>query len=133
MADASGRKAKRTKASPFACGCPAPGRVDASGLPLCRSLTPIRSVDFKPEFVEQIAGRRAALRAELASLFPRPRAVIWEIGCGHGHFLVRYAADSPEKFCVGVDLSLERIDKGRRKADRAKLVNCHFVRAEARE
>jgi tRNA (guanine-N7-)-methyltransferase len=90
-------------------------------------------VDFKPEFVEQIAGRRAALRAELAALFPQPQTVIWEIGCGHGHFLARYAVDFPEKFCVGVDLSRERIDKGRRKADRARLGNCRFVRAEARE
>jgi tRNA (guanine-N7-)-methyltransferase len=90
-------------------------------------------VDFKPEFVAQIAGRRAALRAELAALLPKPRPVIWEIGCGHGHFLSRYAEDFPEKFCVGVDICRERIDKGRRKAERARLANCHFIRAEARE
>jgi tRNA (guanine-N7-)-methyltransferase len=90
-------------------------------------------VDFNLEFVEQIAGRRAALRAELAALFPQPQLVIWEIGCGHGHFLARYAVDFPEKFCVGVDLRRERIDKGRRKADRARLGNCRFVQAEARE
>jgi tRNA (guanine-N7-)-methyltransferase len=32
-----------------------------------------------------------------------------------------------------VDLRGERVDRARRKADRAKLANCHFVRAEARE
>jgi len=90
-------------------------------------------VDFKPEFVEEIAGRRAALGAVLTALFPRPQAVIWEIGCGHGHFLARYATEAPEKTCVGVDLCRDRIERGRRKSDRARLVNCHFVRAEARE
>jgi tRNA (guanine-N7-)-methyltransferase len=91
-------------------------------------------VDFKPEFIEEIAERRARLRADLATLFPvGPRAIIWEIGCGHGHFLARYATDFPEKFCLGVDLRRDRIDRGRRKADRARLPNCVFVRAEARE
>lgn len=88
---------------------------------------------LKPEFVEQITRRRAALRAGLAALFPKPCTVIWEIGCGHGHFLARYAADFPEKFCVGVDLRRARIAKSQRKAGRARLVNCHFVLAEARE
>ena len=88
---------------------------------------------LKPEFVEQIAERRATLRAELAELLPHTRSVTWEIGCGHGHFLARYATEFPEKFCIGVDLRNERIGKGRRKAERAGLPNCRFVRAEARE
>lgn len=90
-------------------------------------------MDFKPGFVEQIAQRRAALRAELAALFPPPRRIVWEIGSGHGHFLARYAAGFPEKLCVGVDLRNERLGKSRRKAERARLPSCHFVRAEARE
>lgn len=96
-------------------------------------LPPIERVDFKPEFVEQVTARRGRLRAELAAIFPGPRALVWEIGCGHGHFLARYAANFPEKFCAGVDLRRERIDKGRRKAALAGLPNCVFVRAEARE
>ncbi|MDD3178907.1 MAG: SAM-dependent methyltransferase [Opitutaceae bacterium] len=90
-------------------------------------------MDFKPDFLTRIATRRAALRAELAALLPAPRAIVWEIGCGHGHFLVRYAESFPHKFCVGVDLRLERLKKSDRKRDRARLANCHFVRAEARE
>jgi tRNA (guanine-N7-)-methyltransferase len=90
-------------------------------------------VDYKPGFVEHIAQRRAALRAELAALLPAPCRLVWEIGSGHGHFLAHYAAEFPHKLCVGVDLRNERLGKSRRKAERARLPNCHFVRAEARE
>lgn len=92
-----------------------------------------RGVGYKPEFLVKIAQRRAALRTELTALLPAPRAITWEIGCGHGHFLVRYAQEFPERFCVGVDLLPERLERGGLKRDRAGLANCHFVRAEARE
>jgi len=90
-------------------------------------------VDFKPEFVELITERRAALRAELAVILPQPRPIVLELGCGHGHFLERYAKEFPAKFCIGVDLRSDRIVRAKRKAHRAKLPNCHFIRAEARE
>lgn len=88
---------------------------------------------FKPEFVERITERRAALRADLAALLPRPGPIVWEVGCGHGHFLARYATEFPRKNCIGVDISRERIARGRRKTERAHLSNCHFLQAEARE
>ncbi|MSU45774.1 MAG: SAM-dependent methyltransferase [Lacunisphaera sp.] len=91
------------------------------------------AVDYRPGFVEQIAQWRAALRAELAALLPSAASIVWEIGSGHGHFLARYAAEFPQCLCVGVDLRNERLGKSRRKAERARLPNCHFVRAEARE
>jgi tRNA (guanine-N7-)-methyltransferase len=87
----------------------------------------------KPEFVEHVTQRRAALRAELAALLPPAAALVLEIGSAHGHFLVRYAGENPSKLCVGVDLRGERVERAKRKAERAKLPNCHFVRAEARE
>lgn len=87
----------------------------------------------RPEFLATIAQRRADLRAQLAQLHPAPRPIVWEIGCGHGHFLVRYAQEFPAKFCVGVDLRLERLARSGKKRDRAQLPNCHFIRAEARE
>jgi tRNA (guanine-N7-)-methyltransferase len=90
-------------------------------------------VSFKPEFVEMIASRRAALSAEIAALLPVPVPIVWEIGCGHGHFLARYAAEFPEKRCFGVDMSSPRIARALRKSARTRLSNCHFVRAEARE
>jgi tRNA (guanine-N7-)-methyltransferase len=88
---------------------------------------------FKPEFVEHVTQRRAALRAELAALVPPSTAIVLEIGCGHGHFLARYAAEFPARPCLGVDVINERIVRARKKAARAKLTHCHFVRAEARE
>jgi len=90
-------------------------------------------VGFKPEFVEQITERRIALRAELAGLLPQPAGIVWEIGCGHGHFLARYAHEFPARNCFGVDVSSQRIGRARRKSERARLPNCHFIRAEARE
>jgi tRNA (guanine-N7-)-methyltransferase len=94
---------------------------------------PIGRVTYKPEFLARITERRSALRAELAALLPAPGAITWEIGSGHGHFLVRYAQAFPDKFCVGVDIIRDRLNRSGKKRDRAKLTNCHFVQAEARE
>ncbi len=88
---------------------------------------------FRPEFLALIAGRRAALRKELDVVLPVARPIVWEIGCGHGHFLARYAAENPGRLCFGVDISGPRIERARRKVARARLPNCHFLQAEARE
>jgi tRNA (guanine-N7-)-methyltransferase len=90
-------------------------------------------VTYTPAFLARLAERRAALRAELATLLPAPRPLVWEIGSGHGHFLVHYAAAFPEKFCVGVDIIRDRLLRSAKKRDRARLPNCHFIQAEARE
>ncbi len=87
----------------------------------------------KLEFLARITERRAALRAELAALLPPKRAITWEIGSGHGHFLVQYAQAFPENLCVGVDIIRDRLNRSDKKRDRARLRNCHFVQAEARE
>lgn len=73
------------------------------------------------------------MRAELAVILPQPRPVVLELGCGHGHFLERYAREFPGRLCLGVDLRGDRIERARRKARRGMLANCHFVHAEARE
>ncbi len=90
-------------------------------------------VAYQPEFLARIAERRAALRAELAVLLPAAQAIVWEIGSGHGHFLVSYAQAFPAKYCVGVDIIRDRLNRSGKKRDRAQLANCHFVQAEARE
>lgn len=87
----------------------------------------------KPEFIEHVALRRAALRTKLAELIPPAASLVLEIGSGHGHFLTRYAAAYPQARCLGVDLISDRIRRAKRKAERAKLTNCHFIQAEARE
>lgn len=90
-------------------------------------------VAYQPEFLARIAERRAALRVELATLLPPSQSLVWEIGSGHGHFLVQYAQAFPAKFCVGVDVVRDRLNRSGRKRDRAGLTNCRFVQAEARE
>jgi tRNA (guanine-N7-)-methyltransferase len=90
-------------------------------------------VGFKPEFIAHVTQRRTALREELAALLPAKAGLVLEVGCGHGHFLARYAAENPRRLCLGVDMINERIARARRKATRARLDNCHFIRAEARE
>jgi tRNA (guanine-N7-)-methyltransferase len=93
----------------------------------------MKRVAYKPEFLARVAERRAALRTELTTLLPPEQALVWEIGSGHGHFLVQYAQAFPGKFCVGVDIIRDRLNRSGKKRDRAKLANCHFVQAEARE
>lgn len=88
---------------------------------------------FKPEFIAHVTQRRTALREELAAQIPSKTTLVLEIGCGHGHFLAKYAAEHPDRLCLGVDMINERITRARRKAARARLSNCHFIRAEARE
>lgn len=88
---------------------------------------------FKPEFLASVTRRRDALEETLAALLPKDQPFVWEVGCGHGHFLVRYATEFPHKCCVGVDMILDRLERSGKKRDRSKLLNCHFVRAEARE
>ncbi len=90
-------------------------------------------MDFTPAFVELIAQRRTDLRAELDAILPQACSIVLEIGSGHGHFLTRYAAEFPAKRCVGVDMRSERIARSLRKVAHGRLLNCHFVRAEALE
>lgn len=84
------------------------------------------------DYLARMAGRRDALRKELAAIFSSKARFVWEVGCGHGHFLTAYAEAHPDQLCVGVDMIIERIRRGDRKRDRARLANLHFVRSEAR-
>lgn len=87
----------------------------------------------KPKFLEHVGKRCEALRNELSAFVPPGMPLVLEIGCGHGHFLTRYATEFPGKICVGVDLRGERIERAQKKVRRAGLTNCRFIRAEAVE
>lgn len=76
--------------------------------------------------------RRAELTTELARIVPTAAPFIWEVGCGHGHFLTAYAQAHPELICIGIDIMSDRIRRAERKRDRAKLPNLFFLHAEAR-
>ena len=82
----------------------------------------------------QTVARKATLREKLAELLPTGNAYkTLEIGCGHGHFLVRYAQTHAERFCLGIDLISQRLAAAERKAQRAELSNCYFLKARAEE
>lgn len=82
----------------------------------------------------QTAARKATLREKLAELLPTGNGYkTLEIGCGHGHFLVRYAQTHAERFCLGIDLIAQRLAAAERKAQRAELTNCRFLKARAEE
>lgn len=82
----------------------------------------------------QTAARKAALREKLLQLLPSGNGYkTLEIGCGHGHFLVRYAQTHAERFCLGIDLISQRLAAAERKAQRAELSNCYFLKARAEE
>ncbi len=88
----------------------------------------------KPEFVRHVEERLSRLRAELSAALPVPPArITLEIGCGHGHFLTRYAEANPGEFCFGVDIIADRLERATRKRDRAGLKNLCFHKAEAVE
>jgi tRNA (guanine-N7-)-methyltransferase len=85
-----------------------------------------------PAYLARMAERRESLRAEVARLLPPRSRFVWEIGCGHGHFLTAYAETHPNEYCVGIDINLDRVRRATKKRDRAGLDHLHFVRAEAR-
>jgi tRNA (guanine-N7-)-methyltransferase len=90
---------------------------------------PVRIEAYRAE----VERRRVAIRDFAATLSRQPgQELVWELGCGHGHFLNAYAEAHPQKICVGIDLVGERVERSVRKRDRNRLGNLHFLRAEAR-
>lgn len=84
-----------------------------------------------PDYRRLNEQRRAEVRAALLPLVAGHRRITLEIGCGHGHFLEAYAAAHPDRFCLGVDLMSDRVRRGTRKKDRARLGNLAFLHASA--
>lgn len=86
----------------------------------------------KLSYASVLAKRRQALRDELDQILgPAPASFVWEVGCGHGHFLNAYAAKNQGGLCIGVDIESSRITRAKKKQVRAKLTTVHFIRGEA--
>ncbi|MEY4939314.1 MAG: hypothetical protein RIQ93_1049 [Verrucomicrobiota bacterium] len=83
-------------------------------------------------YAEILANRRAQLAGQLESALAGVTEFVWELGCGHGHYLTAYAEAHPTRRCLGIDIVSERIERARRKSARAALPNLYFLRAEAR-
>ncbi len=76
--------------------------------------------------------RLADLRARLEPLLQTTLPITLEIGSGHGHFLTAYAQAHPERFCIGIDLIGDRLERSARKSDRAGLKNIAWMHADVR-
>ncbi|MDQ8204235.1 tRNA (guanosine(46)-N7)-methyltransferase TrmB [Pelagicoccus sp. SDUM812003] len=85
------------------------------------------------QHLDWVAQRRRSLKERLAKRFAEPVSLTLEIGCGHGHWLVDYAAAFPDKTCLGIDIIGDRIERAERKRQRAGQGNLSFVRGEAFE
>ncbi|MEI6987642.1 MAG: tRNA (guanosine(46)-N7)-methyltransferase TrmB [Rhodospirillaceae bacterium] len=79
----------------------------------------------------EMDARRQSLQEFFHTNLPSGTEFVWEIGCGHGHFLTAYAQAFSDRYCLGIDTSSDRIERGARKAARAGLKNLHFVHTEA--
>lgn len=87
----------------------------------------------KPVYAEVISKRRSALSDICEDLFESDSKIVWEVGCGHGHFLTAFAEAHRDQLCIGIDIVLDRIDRAERKRKRAQLANLRFLRADARD
>lgn len=85
----------------------------------------------RAESLSHLEERQEALRLSLAAAIPSSARFVWEVGCGHGHFLTAFAKAHPEQVCVGIDITSDRITRAERKRARARLGNLQFLRADA--
>ena len=87
------------------------------------------SESYARELAKQ-AERKARLRASLERDLAGVDAILFEAGCGHGHWLTSYAEAHPQTPCVGIDLVSWRIRKCLDKRDKRGLKNLLFYKAE---
>lgn len=79
------------------------------------------------------AARKTELRKKLEQDLAGVGSILFEAGCGHGHWLTSYAEAHPDTVCVGIDLVSWRIRKCREKLEKRGLENLHFYKAELNE
>ena len=81
--------------------------------------------------------KQAARKAELVKTCSADLAgvdrILFEAGCGHGHWLTDYAEANPGIICAGIDLISWRVRKGNEKKVKRGLQNLHFYKAELSE
>ena len=58
---------------------------------------------YRKELKRQ-ADRKEALSKTLAKYVSADTPIVFEAGCGHGHWLTSYASVCPDRLCIGIDL-----------------------------
>lgn len=79
------------------------------------------------------AERKAELKCALERDLADVHSILFEAGCGHGHWLTSYAEVHPHTVCIGIDLISWRIRKCLDKRDKRGLRNLHFYKADLSE
>ncbi len=77
--------------------------------------------------------RISSLRGLLEEKIKSDQPMVFEVGCGHGHWLTSYAESHPGHFCIGVDVLTRRIELAKAKVAKRRLENILFLKAEALE
>lgn len=83
--------------------------------------------------LKRAEARKADISQQIQEWFPSEAKILFEAGCGHGHWLTSYAMEHPEQICLGIDLIAGRVDKANKKKDKRDLRDLHFLKAELGE
>ena len=79
--------------------------------------------------LEKQKQRKADLKTEIGAGFEGVDRILFEAGCGQGHWLTSYAEQNLEQTCVGIDLISWRIRKRLDKSDKRGLKHLYFLKA----
>lgn len=91
---------------------------------------PMEITESHARELERQAQRKAALKLEIEQDLSGVESILFEAGCGHGHWLTSYAEAYPQQISVGIDLISWRIRKGKDKVNKRGLKNALFYKAE---
>jgi tRNA (guanine-N7-)-methyltransferase len=71
--------------------------------------------------------------SEWSSIFGTDQPLALEIGCGIGDFIVKTAADHPDRNIIAIDYYNKGCDSTCRRVERHNITNVRVVRVEARQ
>ena len=77
--------------------------------------------------------RKGKLSSKIKEDISGVKRIVFEAGCGHGHWLTDYAESHPDIVCIGIDLISWRIRKCDDKKSKRGLKNLYFYKAELSE
>jgi tRNA (guanine-N7-)-methyltransferase len=77
--------------------------------------------------------RKETISCYFQECIPDQGKIVFEAGCGHGHWLTSYAMENPKHICLGIDLIAGRVDKANKKKEKRDLKHLHFIKAELGE
>lgn len=85
------------------------------------------------QLFNNIEKRQAKLRELMKKTLSGKDEIVLEIGCGHGDYIIGYAAERPNEFCVALDILNKRLKRADDKRKRRGLDNIWFIKSEGAE